>query len=457
MRLLTLSDLERRYSMRSGLLRNLDRHRPITSLGVDSRGVKPGQLFFALKGEHVDGHAFLHDVLRAGAIGAVVSKSYQGSCEGLPLFAVDDVLEALQNLARDYIRASKSLIVAVTGSLGKTTTKEFLGQLLSQRYRTAVSPGNQNSQIGLPLAICNHTNGSEEVLVLEMGMTLPGQISQLIAIAPPDVALITSVALAHAGNFDGLEAIGRAKAEIFGSPKTSVGLLPLEVIDFQGLCQTGPCRKKAFSIHSPEADYFLKQEEGDLIVSTAGEVQNIGSWQIPGAHNRHNLLAAIAVARELKVTWEEIANALPRLALPERRFQRIEKHGVTFMNDSYNAPPLAVQAALANLPSPQPGGRRIAVLGPMPELGQFSASCHREVGELALDLVDEMFCLGHECQPIYDVWQAARRPVSWFMDRQKLLEALDLVIKPGDVVLIKGANIHQMWRLVEEWEREGQI
>lgn len=444
MRRLTLKDIAARAGDRS------QAPTPVDGYAVDSRLVQPRQLFFALPGQKVDGHAYLEAVAAAGALGAVVSRAYQGPTFGLPLIAVDNVLAFLQALAHDVLAQKRPLVVGVTGSVGKTTTKDFLRTLLSQQYRVAVTPGNNNSQIGIPLAIINHTDGSEEVLVLEMGMSHAGEIATLVDIAPPDVAVITSVALVHAGNFDSLEAIARAKGEIFTSPNTTVGLLPCEVTGFDELVLLGSCRKRTYSTVDPAADYRLVEDAGGLYVLTAGQRHHLDGWSVPGLHNRHNLLAAIAVARELKVGWEQIAAAIPLLTLPDKRMQIVERHGVLFANDSYNGPPPGVKAALASLPHPAKGGRRIAVLGTMPELGKFSEGCHREIGEYALGLVDQMFCLGEECQPIYQTWVNAGRTVDWFLERDKLVVALHKALRPGDVVLIKGANSKQMWKILDE-------
>lgn len=425
---------------------------PIAGYAVDSRAVQPGQLFFALQGERVDAHTFLDQVAAAGASAAVVDCSYRGPDFGMALLPVENVLAALQTLARLTLAHCRPRVIAITGSVGKTTTKEFLFTLLSSTFRTAASPGNQNSQIGLPLTILNHTDGTEAVLILEMGMTLPGHISQLLTIAPPDIALITTVALVHAGNFSSLEAIARAKGEIFTSPQTSLGILPREVCAFDELSQMGSCRKLTYTVTHKDADYRVVANGKALNVLTVGHQQSIGSCIVPGAHNLHNLLAAISVAKELGVTWEAICATMPTLRLPERRLQTVEKRGILFVNDSYNAPPIGVQAALSSLPEPRAGGRRIAVLGPMPELGQFSDLCHRQVGEHALGTVDQMFCLGSECQPIYEVWTLAGRPVNWFIEKADLVATLQMVLREGDVVLIKGANGKQMWQLLDHWE-----
>ena len=219
---------------------------PVTGFAVDSRLVKQGNLFFALKGAHVDGHQFLSAAAVNGAVAAVVNESYNGPDFGLLLIKVPDPLIALQELAKSVLQQRKSKIVAVTGSLGKTTTKDFITTLLKSKYSVSCSPGNSNSQIGLPLTILNHTDGAEDVLVLEMGMTHSGQIKQLLQIAPPDIAVMTTVALVHAGNFNSLEDIARAKAEVLTHPKTTLGVIPHDVLLYDEIRNTGTCQKISF-------------------------------------------------------------------------------------------------------------------------------------------------------------------------------------------------------------------
>lgn len=429
--------------------------RTVTGYAVDTRLLQPGQIFFALRGARVDSHTLLPQVAAAGAIAAVVESNYSGPDYGMTLLHVPDVLQALQTLAHSLLQTpQRPRIVAITGSVGKTTTKEFLRTLVAPCFRMAASPGNQNSQIGLPLTLLNHTDGSEELLILEMGMTLPGQISQLVQIAPPDIAVLTMVALVHAGNFANLEAIAQAKGEIFTSPHTHLGILPAEVCDFERLCELGTCRKRSYTTQERDADYRLVTDAQGIRVVTGNTLERLPALSIPGRHNLHNLLAAVTAARELGVDWEVIRTQMTTLCLPDKRLQTVVKAGITFINDSYNAPPIGVQAALTSLPSPKsPSGRRVAVLGTMPELGLFSEQCHRQVGEHALKHVDLMFCWGAECHPIHDIWQTAGRPVHWFLDKQELVQALKKTLRDGDVVLIKGENRKQMWQLLdEEWE-----
>lgn len=422
-----------------------------TGAAVDSRLLKPGDLFFALPGEHVDGHDFLADAAASGASGAVVGNHYQGPDYGMPLLRVADTLQALQQLARTFLQSSKASVVAVTGSLGKTTVKGFITSLLSHKFKVASSPGNSNSQIGLPLAILNHTSANDDIIVLEMGMTLPGQIGKLIEIARPEVAVVTKVALVHAENFDSIEEIAQAKAEIFTSPTTKLGFYHYES-NFGGiLTAEGECLKRSFSMEDSQADSFLSVVDGDMHIYETGQFSGrLPLLSIPGAHNRHNYLAAINVARYFGMTWEEIRAAQASLELPERRLQFTEKFGALFVNDAYNASELSMIAAFNSLPDPKPGSKRIAFLGGIVELGKFSEGCHRAVGKYALDHVDIMLCFGTDCLPIVEEWQSAGRHVVWAAERKELMPALRQQLQNGDVVLLKGSRAKGVWKVLEE-------
>lgn len=428
-----------------------DQQGTVRGFCVDTRLLKPGEVFVALVGARVDGHAYLEEAQKKGAVAAIVANSYRGANYGLHLFHVKDPLDALQELARAVLAKGRSQIVAVTGSIGKTTTKEFIKSLLSSRYAVAASPGNSNSQVGVPLAILNHTTGNEEILVLEMGMTEPGQLARLVQIAPPDVAVLTTAALVHACNFSSLEAIALTKAEIFFHPRTKLGVLHYDLSNLAILSEVGSCPKISFSTTSSEADYSLDRAVDNTVKVKGGkETFRLGHLKVPGAHNVHNALAAVVVARYFGLSWEEIKTGLAMLRLPERRLQVVQREGVTFLNDSYNASELSTKAALETLPEPVGEGCKVAVLGSMMELGQFSDDCHKRVGEFALDRVTNVVCFGEECRPIYEVWKKAGRPVELFLDRAALVAHLRLVLKPSDVVLLKGSRSKELWKILEE-------
>lgn len=428
----------------------IESEKPLCGFCVDTRLLQPGDLFFALPGCQTDGHYFLEQASALGAQAAVVQNNYKGLSYGLTLIRVHDVLDALQNLAKQVVAQNNPQIVAITGSVGKTTTKEFTTALLKKKFVVSHTPGNYNSQIGLPLAILNNTTGQEDVLVLEMSLTEKGHIARLVNIAPPDIAVITLTALVHAQNFDSLESISCAKAEIFGHQKTRLGILHHDIPNFREVCSIGSCYKISFSTSSKDADYFL--EDAGECMRISGErfhPVTIGALTVPAKHNRHNFLASAIIARHLGMTWSEIEEALQDLTLPEKRFELVEKQGILFVNDSYNASELSVMAALESLPSPKSGGKKIAVLGEMLELGKFSKTCHQSVGDHALNFVDAVVCYGEQCRPIYDTWKTAGRPAFITTSQADLLVHVKDLVNAGDVVLLKGSRSKGMWKILD--------
>jgi UDP-N-acetylmuramoyl-tripeptide--D-alanyl-D-alanine ligase len=423
---------------------------PVAGVCADTRLLNKGELFFALPGGRADGHQFLAQAIAQGASAAVVSHAAQIPTLNIPLLHVDDPLKALQTLAKNLLAVNQPKIIGVTGSIGKTTTKDFITQLLKRRFHAASSPGNSNSQIGLPLAILNHTTGAEEILVLEMGMTHKGNILGLVDIAPPDVAVITTTTLVHSCNFNSLDEIGQAKAEIFSHPKTRIGILDRNIVNFDELKTVGHCNKISFALDTSSVDFTIFEKGHNLIVKAPdGEVE-LPPLPVLGKHNRHNFLAAVAAVRSVGVSWDDITSSVETLQLPERRLQVVEKNGVLFINDSYNACPLSLKAALDTLPKPKSGGKSIAVIGEMLELGKFSKQGHREVAEHAFDKIDFMLCYGQECGEIQRCWKEAKKPVEWFADRNGVAALLKQIAKPGDVVLLKGSRAMGAWKVLEE-------
>lgn len=428
---------------------------PFGKVAVDSRLLSKNDLFFALPGEKTDGHCYLEEIARKGAAAAVINADYQGADYGLNLIRVPDVLRALQLCARNELRQRGTRIVGVTGSVGKTTTKDFIGTLLKESFKVGSTPGNSNSQIGMPLAILNETDGSEDILVVEMGMTHAGNIRQLTQIAPPTVALITNVSLVHAVNFDSLADIAKAKAEIFQHPKTQAGIFNQDISHPDILRDAGNCRKISYSAVASSANYVLEKSSESFDFQAYGEKISTEKLQVPGQHNLINVLGAIAVARYFEMPWPEIKRGLGKLVLPERRMQMICKNGITFVNDSYNASEVSLKAALTSLPEPHAGGKKIAVIGEMLELGKFSEKCHHEVAAAALMRVDHLLCIGKECAPMHDLWTKSGKPVYWLderSDKNRVLLAQELkkLLVPGDVVLLKGSRANQLWKILEE-------
>lgn len=418
----------------------------ITGYAIDSRAVMPGNLFFALSGKKVDGCQFLKDVAEKGAIASIVPQNYQGENFGLILIYVEDVRASLQHLASIAFSKRKEKVVGVTGSVGKTTTKEFLAHLLEAKYQVFKTAGTFNSQVTFPLSLLN-MEGEFDILVLEMGMSEPGEIRRLVQIAPPDIAIITRISYAHAQFFpDGLNGIAAAKAEILSGNKTALAVMSTQTAEFQEIVKDLKCRKITYSL-SDHADYRLYPE---LVIEEKGKKGNEFSLPFFASHLQENFLAAYAVCRELGMEVDEIIAKAQTLKTYPLRFEIVQKDGVTYVKDCYNANPESMRAALQNLPQPETMGRVWAVLGSMRPLGKFSEKCHLELGELAFSRLDQLLCIGTECLPIVDLFRRSGKKAEFFSDLKVLKSAFENNIQKGDVVLIKGSNDHALWKLFED-------
>jgi len=418
----------------------------ITGFSFDSREVKKGDLFFALKGANFDAHGFLKEVASRGAAAAVVDATYLGENFGLPLLKVPDVTEALQKLAKTIQALRKQRIVAVTGSVGKTTTKEFIATLLSQKYTVAKTPGNSNSQVALPTAILN-AGGEEEFFVAEMAMSAAGHIRKLVEIAPPEVAVVTKIGHANIEYFsDGFEGIAAAKAEILSHPKTTHAVLNRQVLAYQAFQKDYPLQKKIFALEPEKGDFVL---EGGWYIKE-GEASSQG-FRLPfsATHLCEDFIAAASVARILGLSWNEIISGAHHLKTVDRRFERIERNGFVIINDCYNASPESMEAALSNLPIPSFGGKTIAVFGEMVDLGSYSEQRHRDVAQFASKKVDHFLCYGKGCLPMFDVFNKEGKPAEFFRDLKQLKTILFEISKPGDVILIKGSRSNKLWQILE--------
>jgi UDP-N-acetylmuramoyl-tripeptide--D-alanyl-D-alanine ligase len=415
---------------------------------VDSRKVGPGEIFFALKGEKTDGHLFLDEVSKKGALGAVVEKGYGGPDFGLCLLPVDDVQAALAHLARKDLEESRARVVGITGSVGKTTTKDFVAELLKAKYKVGKTPGNYNTKLTLPLSILNR-EGGEEVFVLEMGMSEPGDIERLLQIAKPEVAVVTKIALSHAASFPGgLDEIAAGKAQIFSSPKLRKAIFYQKLFEYPAFSEI-PQEKVVFSLEDRAADYFLSSLEGHYVLDERGV--RICRFDLPfrESHLLHNFLAAVSTARQMNLEWDEINARIPFLEVPNMRFQRTVKDEVCLINDAYNANPESMRAAFASLQAPSEGGKRIGVLGTMAGLGAFSESVHREIGHLAREYFDVLLVLGEEAYPLFESFQEVKKPAELFTDLKAIANRLQELMSPGDIVLVKGSRCMNMETLFE--------
>ena len=423
----------REIAKRMGL--ECDEEVQVSGYQVDSRRIESGELFFALTGAKVDGHAFLADVAARGGVAAVVSASYTGPNFGLSLLVVSDVLVCLQKLARDFLAESNAVVVGITGSMGKTTTKDFTATLLEGKFKVGKTYSSYNTRLTLPITILNLV-GDEEVVVLEMGMGEPGDIAKLVSIAPLDIAVLTNVTMAHYGDIfpDGAYGVAKAKAEIFSSSKLKKAIFYHE-LDLK-MDDRVNCEKMSFSLKNPAADYFLC----DGMVDERGIRAHRFAIPFTQPHVHHNFLAAVSVARALGMDWCEIDRQLPKLKLPKMRFEQFEREGVIFVNDAYNANPESMKAALSCFPNPRSRGKRIAVLGRMVDLGPFSVCSHKEVGQFAREYADHLITLGNEAKPLYEAFAEGMKPAEHYNDLTEVIARLKELMAPGDVVLVKGSR-----------------
>jgi UDP-N-acetylmuramoyl-tripeptide--D-alanyl-D-alanine ligase len=401
---------------------------------IDSRRLGPGDLFVGLPGEREDGSKYAAQALQAGAWGVLVAPEHAWTLAGAEHGAVlshPDPLAALQMLASAWRRALGAKVVAITGSTGKTSTKDILAAVLAQRLRTVASPQNLNTEIGVPLAILAAPSGTE-ALVLELAMRGPGQIAELAAIAQPDVGVIVNVGPVHLELLGSLEAVAAAKAELIAGLRAgSTVVLP------HGEPLLDPyLREDLHTVTFGEGGEvrLLSREQGEVAIGVDGE-RVVLRPSFAQSHNLRNLLAAVAAARALGVTPEgelEVEfSALrgERIALSEE---------IVLINDCYNANPMSMRAALDDLAETAPA-RRVAVLGDMLELGPEQGRLHRAVGEYAGERgVELLLTVGPLATAIGEGFTGAE--AHGISDAAAAVELLPALLRPRDTILVKGSR-----------------
>jgi UDP-N-acetylmuramoyl-tripeptide--D-alanyl-D-alanine ligase len=427
-----------------------------TGYSIDSRTVAPGELFFAVKGERFDGHDFVAAALERGAIAAVVSSS---RVESLPatirrddlLVVEDDPLLALQRLAAAVRKHWGGRVVGVTGSAGKTTTKEAVAAVLAARFRVLKSEGNLNNGFGLPLQLLR-LEPEDEIAVIEMGMSNAGEIAALARIAAPNWGVVTNVGWAHAENFpDGISGIARAKYELIEAlPPDGVAFLNCGDPyvsqfgrDFLGktiFYGSGPCAE-------PHAEDVVELgPEGSRFRVVAGEESAAVRLAMMGRHNVTNAMAAIAVGLEAGVSLAECVAAVETLTAGKKRGEVRQIRGATVIDDCYNSNPEALKSMIATLAS-VPASRRILVAGEMLELGRDSSELHRSCGELAAQKgMDIVVGVRGKAVHIVDGAEAAGAKAIFLESPEAAGEWLRSELRAGDAVLLKASRGVQLER-----------
>lgn len=412
---------------------------------IDTRTLQPGELFFAIVGERLDGHDFVDAALQAGAVAAVVDQAHAARfAESLPLLVVHNTTEALQQLGAAARRLWGRKLIAVTGSAGKTTTKEAIAHLLAAHYEVLKSQGNLNNHYGLPLQLLR-IEPQQELAVIEMGMSHPGEIRQLAALAAPDEGVVTNVGLAHLENLGSQEGIARAKYELIEALPTG-GHAFLNADD-NFVAQFGRDFHGKVTFYGLEhaADYRAEKIVSRGVLGTEFELVGAGFRQparlaLMGRHNVRNAVAAVAVAVEHGITPQEAAARLATMTAGDKRGQLIAMRGATLINDCYNSNPNALLSMVSAL-SETPARRRVVIAGEMLELGSEACELHRNCGrEMARLKVDYVIGVRGHGRSIAEGATEAGIGAQFVETPEEAGQWLAGNLQAGDVVLLKASR-----------------
>ena len=442
---------------------------------IDSRQTVPGALFIALPGEKVDGHDYVQDAFDNGASISLVQRDMSGEFPQLDIsgelhpdtlsalgsehfcLRVGNTLDSLQQLARYWRDKVDVRVIGITGSVGKTTTKEVVTEVLNQRYRTLKNPGNLNNEIGLPLTLLDLGQNHERA-VLEMGFYVPGEISLLCDLALPQVGVVTNIGTVHAERAGSQEVIAQGKAELVRSlPEDGVAILNYDDQWVREMANQTSASVFFYGL-SPEADLWADGVEGlglegiRIRLHYRSEVLHL---RVPliGRHSVHTVLRAAAVGLIEGLTWQEIFNGLRSERAQLRLVAVRAENGALILDDTYNASPESTLAALNLLDELE--GRKVGVLGDMLELGQYEWRGHEMVGVRAAEVVDELVTVGDRGRMIAAAASRAGLPdpmITEFEDSQGAIKYLQESLSPNDVVLVKGSHGIRMDKIVAALE-----
>lgn len=423
-------------------------------LSTDSRTCRAGEIFIALRGEKFDGHQFAATILTSGALAAIVDQSWFAAQAGAPenLLVVEDTLLALQQIGQAIRQRWGKTVIAITGSNGKTTTKELVASVLAQNQAVHKTTGNLNNHLGVPFTLAA-LQPQHDLAIIEMGMNHYGEIARLCEIAAPNYGLITNVGRAHIEFFKTLDGVAKAKGELFEYLHAHDGVAFLNADDPK-LKTVLPSQTKAISygLHQPaQVQGQITGVDENGCVTLVWRKHNL-HLAIPGTHNAINALAAVAVGEHFGVAPEKIRLALAGTPPVAKRMQILHRGAVTIINDAYNANPESMAAALeflATLPAPG-SSRRIAVLGDMLELGEAALLAHEEIGALAKRLaIHAIFAYGPHMQRMVQAVGDAKW-AEHFDDKAQLGEALSRSVRAGDLILLKGSRGMAMEEVIEK-------
>ena len=435
----------------------------ITGVKHDSRQCGQGDMFVAIKGENHDGHDYIPQVAEQGCCAVLVSHTdgwadrIKGS--GLSVIEVEETVYAMGQLAAYYLDTLDVLKIAVTGSVGKTSTRDMIYYTLSEKYRCGRNMKNYNNDIGLPISIFQFDR-SMEAVVLEMGMNNFGEIDRLADIVRPHIAVITNIGVAHMENLGSREGIFRAKMEIAGHITDRAGEKGALVFPYDGEFLTrertaGDYRQIMIG-REEDSDYRIYDVDDlglDGIKFTVEhdglkEVMNI---PVPGEHNAVNGALAVAVGSLAGLTADEIRRGLAKVSLTGSRLKLLKSEKLSVIDDTYNASPDSMKSALRVLENSSCDGKKIAVLGDMYELGDDSEKQHFETGAFAAGLhIDGLIAVGREAEHIADGAAGGNFPVAFFCDKDEACREIERIAEAGDMFLVKGSRGMKMERIVEK-------
>src|SRR5438309_12047839 len=408
----------------------------IDKVSTDSRTIKRGELFVALRGEKFDGHNFIEAVATSGAAGAIVDFNWNAKVpQNFALIRANDTLQAYQQLAANYRKSLALRVVAITGSNGKTSTKDFTAAVLTRRFRVTKTEGNFNNHVGLPRTMLE-ASAQDAVAVWEIGMNHPGEIAALAQLAAPDVAIITNIGVAHIEFMGSREKIAEEK----GALAEAVGANGRVILNADdSFTKTIAARARGKVILAGitagmiRADEISQSGTGTDFTILEGAHRCRAQLPVPGLHMVQNSLLAVAAGRIFGVSLEDCAAGLTAAPLTKARLQIKDIAGVQFLDDSYNANPDSMKAALRTLVELDADGKRIAVLGEMLELGEESERGHREVGETAAALkIDKLIAIGDVAAAIADgARQAGLQSTAVGKSTSESAELWSQMVQPG--------------------------
>ena len=435
----------------------------VSGVGTDSRTIRRGEAFFALRGEKYDGHDFMAQAAAGGAGLLVVEEKPEKDHlpPGVAVVQVADTLKALGRLAAWHRQRFSIPVIGVTGSNGKTTTKEMLAALLARRFRVVKNLLNYNNEIGLPLTLLT-VERDTEVVILEMGMRGEGQIAYLAGIARPTVGVITNVGHSHLELLGSREAIARAKGELIATlPRDGLAVLNGDDPRVRPMDRLFPGSSLFYGLEGDGLDLRGNARP----VAGGQEAAVTGKWgdftfflPLPGRHNVANALAATTAALAFGLSFQEIAAGMKNLPSLEKRLRVMEEYGLTIIDDTYNASPQSVRNALEVL-SGMEGKRKIAVLGDMLELGEFSAEAHRKIGEILGDYgCSALFAYGPMSAETAAAAAAAGVFSRHYPEQEALIRDLQGYVAEGDILLVKGSRGMKMENVIKQLLKEfGEI